>query len=283
MNMTFTGVSARKFLPTKAVWVVAAALFLAVWLPAAGQNAYEKPPRLTPDAALPGVDPTTSEYEIGRDVVNDGLMNHFNIFAGAETYTVEGNELALERLREIHGINQLEQMKSSDSFSEGMKKAGTQTLEGMKTIVTNPVKTVSAIPKGVKRFFGNTYRATQREGESNYEDESYKEVIGFSKAKRQLAGTLGVDAYSSNERLQTLLDEVTWSSYAGGVSLSILTSVVAPGAISAAATISKSSVEVSKMVVSESPENLWTINKQRLLEIGATEAQSEALRANPVV
>jgi len=248
---------------------------------AQAQQDYERPPKLTPQQALGDIAVKTTLYEIGGEVLNDGISNHFYIFSGSDAYSVECNELAIERIREIGVIDHLGQIRRGEAFADGVKKAAQGTLESAKTLITQPLRTVGNAPQGVRRFFSNAYQTTKRDPKSQYEDAAYKEAIGFSAVKRNLASELMVDVYSSNEQLQRELDEVAWTSYAGGVSLAALRTAALPTSIGRPVSAGKTAVRVSQIVQEETPQNLERRNREQLQTIGATASQIEALVQNP--
>lgn len=242
---------------------------------------YENPPTLTLEEAIPGLTPKMSIYEFKPEVTNDGMSNHFFIYSQFGMLSVVGNEMARERAHELVVISLLEDVKKGEAFGEGMKAAGKSTLANIRTLVTDPVNTLSGVPQGVNRFFGNMYRKVKDGGKKNqYEDSTAKQIVGFSKVKRTIAVGSGVDPYSSNERLQQVLDDVAWASYAGGMSISVVKTLVIPPVVSTPLTVTDVTVQVSNLVENESPTNLRAINTKKLRELGASDLQIDALLSN---
>ena len=71
---------------------------------------------------------------------------------------------------------------------------------------------------------------TEGRERSQYEDSNAAQLIGFAKAKRDIALKLGVDPYSSNEALQRELNGIAWASYAGKMTFTLATVPVSGGA-----------------------------------------------------
>ena len=134
------------------------ALFLAgmiVFASAASAADYESPKKMTLEETLPDVPPKGDLYEFSPEVLNDGVMNSYRIYTQNGWFQVHSNEMARVRVHEAAVIHQLEQVRKSDMYVQSMKAAAESTYESMKTLITQPVTTVSGIPSGTKRFFGN--------------------------------------------------------------------------------------------------------------------------------
>lgn len=272
-----TGVHMRskKLLPAGGI---AAIVGMVLWMPSAlGQANFEKLPRFEPKEVLKNVAPKTDLYEIDPLVTNNGVMNEFHIRTDYGIVRVVGNERVPESIREIQAIAYLDQVRASEMYVDGIRAAGKSSLNNIKTLVTKPVGTISAIPAGVERFLGNAYRAAKRDGKSQYEDSTVKEVLGFSRVKRSLASDLGVDPYSSNAKLQDALDDVAWASYAGGMSLKVGGAFAVPSPADAVIASTQVAINASQLVKCESPENLRKINTDKLKAIGASTQQIDGL------
>jgi hypothetical protein len=137
----------------------------------------------------------------------------------------------------------------------------------------NPVATVSGIPAGVGRFFQSAStkvsRATESSGTSSTSQgagtsDAAKDLLGVNNAKRQIAKQVGADPYTTNPVLAKQLDDLAQAAFAGGVSLDVAMAVTTAGvatAISATAT-------VSNLVWDKSPEDIRTINENKLAAMG---------------
>lgn len=90
------------------------------------------------------------------------------------------------------------------------------------------------------------------------------DLLGINKAKRRIAKQVGADPYTTNPVLAKQLDDLARAAFAGGVSLDVALAVSTAGvatAISATAT-------VSNLVWDRSPEDIRTINEQKLTAMG---------------
>ena len=244
------------------------------------QAPYEPAPQLKAGDVLPGVPLKTNEYDIATPVTVSSGLNQFSISSIYGPYAVSGNDMVRDRVSEIRAIAILKNIQGTEAYKTGLENAGKGMLNNMKTLVTQPLETLSGIPVGVGRFFSNSYRAIKDPKKSKYEDSTVKQMVGYSKAKRALAFQVGVDPYSSNEQLQEVLGDVAWAQFAGGMTVGVVTAVI-PAGIGTAVNLTNTSVEVSQMIQNESPENLRTINGNKLKALGASKKQIDAFLGNP--
>ena len=100
--------------------------------------------------------------------------------------------------------------------------------------MTDPVDTASGAVSGVGKLLGRASEAVTGGARSDAEESRAKDLIGFSKTKRDYAYELGVDVYSRNPKLQEALDDIAWTGYAGSISTSVAFAAV-PGAAGAVA------------------------------------------------
>jgi hypothetical protein len=106
-----------------------------------------------------------------------------------------------------------------------------------------------------------------------------QQVIGFADAKRKVAISLGVDPYSTNTVLQHELDEIAWASFAGGAAFTLATLPVS-GAAGTALTVTEVSGDFNDILKEKSPTDLRMMNRRTLLDMGATEKETEKFLNN---
>jgi hypothetical protein len=257
--------------------VVLAVILLATT--ALAQAPYEAAPLLKAGDVVPGVTLKTNEYDIATNVTVSSGLNQFSLSSIYGPYTVAGNDMLRDRINEIRAIGILKNIQGTDAYKTGLENAGRGMANNVKMLVTQPLETLSGIPVGVGRFFSNSYRAIKDPKKSKYEDSTAKQILGYSKAKRALAFQVGVDPYSSNEQLQEILGDVAWAQFAGGMTVGVVAAVI-PAGIGTAINLTNSSVEVSKMLQNESPENLRTMNADKLKALGVSKKQIDAFLGN---
>jgi hypothetical protein len=175
------------------------------------------------------------------------------------------------RIGELAAIAQLSQLSQSGVFADALAASAMKTGAAIGQAVTNPVQTVMGIPGGVGRFFESAAttltRATESTGNSSSAQsagDATLDALGVNKAKRRIAKQVGADPYTTNPVLAKQLDDLARAAFAGGVSLDVALGVSTAGvatAISATAT-------VSNLVWERSPQDVRTLNTQKLANMG---------------
>ncbi len=226
------------------------------------------------------------EFAVGvRDVVPTyGGRNGYMIDSAYGTFEADGNTMLVRRQREIAAIAQLSQVSRTDEYAKALKAAAASPLLVAKGLVENPVSTISGVPQGLFKFMnragqGLKERTSGRE-RSQYEDSNAAQLIGFSKAKRDVALRLGVDPYSSNQVLQKQLNGIAWASYAGKMTFTLATAPVGGGA-GMALTATGVTDTFEKAIRDQSPGDLRLASLKRLLAMGVSRADADAFLNNP--
>ena len=202
-----------------------------------------------------------------------GYMGQFTLRAPAGIFNADGTEMLAIRVGELAAIAQLSQLSQTSVFANALAASAMKTGAAIGQAVMNPVETISGIPAGVGRFFQSAAttisRATESSGGSNSSrststGDTAMDLLGVNKAKRRIAKQVGADPYTTNPVLAKQLDDLARAAFAGGVSLDVALAVSTAGvatAISATAT-------VSNLVWDKSPEDIRTINEQKLAAMG---------------
>lgn len=96
-----------------------------------------------------------------------------------------------------------------------------------------------------------------------------QQAIGYTKAKRQVAVSMGVDPYTTNSVLQKEMDGIAWASWAGGFAFSAATFPIS-GPVGAALTVTNVSGAIGDLLTKKSPAELKEINRSALRAMGAS-------------
>jgi hypothetical protein len=204
-----------------------------------------------------------------------GYMGQFTLRAPAGTFTADGTEMLAIRVGELAAIAQLSQLSQTGVFADALAASAKKTGAAIGQAVMNPVETISGIPAGVGRFFQSASTKVSRATESSTADAA-KDLLGVNQAKRQIAKQVGADPYTTNPVLAKQLDDLARAAFAGGVSLDVALAVTTAGvatAISATAT-------VSNLVWDKSPQDLRTINENKLAAMGVNKDTVRAFVTN---
>jgi hypothetical protein len=204
-----------------------------------------------------------------------GYMGQFTLRAPAGTFTADGTEMLAIRVGELTAIAKLSQLSQTGVFADALAASAKKTGAAIGQAVMNPVETISGIPAGVGRFFQSASTKVSRATESSTADAA-KDLLGVNQAKRQIAKQVGADPYTTNPVLAKQLDDLARAAFAGGVSLDVALAVTTAGvatAISATAT-------VSNLVWDKSPQDLRTINENKLAAMGVNKDTVRAFVTN---
>ncbi len=251
------------------VSAITLALFQAPARPAAAAAAaprFESPGKYQASSILPPQLLSGPHHRVRDAVVSYGYMHHFVVDSDFGVFEVTGHMALRKLVREIGAIAQLREVKKSDAYLQGLKHAASQPIEFGANLLTDPVDTVSGIPKGVARLFGNVKTGlTTTAGPG--EDSKVEQALAVSSNKRMLASKLGVDVYSSNSVLQKELNSLAWATAMGSLSLSVALAPVGGPAV-AAVSVTRVSQQLTDLLRDYPPQRLREINQQKLEAMG---------------
>lgn len=233
----------------------------------------ESMPTLDAATLVPAGSLTGAGYTVDASAPVVGYMGQFTLRAPAGTFNADGAELLAIRVRELAAIAELSQLSQTGVFADALAASARRTGAAIGQAVRNPVDTVAGMPAGVGRFFQSAATTISRATESKNNTNSSQNVgsgdaamdlLGVNNAKRRIARQVGADPYTTNPVLTRQLDDLARASFAGGVSLDVAMAAATAGvatAVSATAT-------VSSLVWDKAPEDIRTINEQKLATMG---------------
>jgi hypothetical protein len=245
-------------------------VMLATALGVAGAQPYERPPAVRQASAiLPAAGLTGPHYRIMDKVVTFGYQHRFTVTSDFGVFEVTGDAALRKLLREIHAIAEIQKLKGGKEFAKAVGNAALSPVYFSKDLITDPVDTVTGIPKGVFRLFKNAGTAitTKRDPET---DSKIQTILLVSKNKRDYAAKLGVDVYSSNKVLQKELNSLGWAAAAGSWAVTIAAAPFSgPGMMAFKAT--RFSNSMNTVLQQEPPPRLRQINSKKLGEMGVSD------------
>jgi hypothetical protein len=203
-------------------------------------------------------------------------MNQFTIDSDFGVFEADGNEMLLQRLKEIDAIARLREVSRTDEFKKSLVAAAKSPLNSAKNIARDPAQAISNVPKGIMKFLGRAKETVENVGKGDGEGNRMKDAIGYSDKKRQIALQMGIDLYSTNAILQKQLDDVAWASWAGGFTFSVATFPIS-GPIGAALTVTNLNSTVEDLLREKSPSELEQINRATFRAMGARPEPRERL------
>jgi hypothetical protein len=245
----------------------------------AAQPAYEPPTTLSASQILPPDLLAGPNHRVEEKVSNDGYLNTYRVGSKFGTFVAVSAPMLRKRISEINALVQMEQIQATKEFTSALREAGTDTLVGFKNLVTQPVETVKGAASGLAAAFRRAGDALTGPARSEAEDNQVKDLIGFSKTKREYAYQLGVDAYTDNEKLQDRLNEISWAGYAGGMTWAAAMAAV-PGGAGLAITISGTHHLLNEVFRTTPPVDLRRMNGEKLKAMDVHPEVAEAFLNN---
>jgi hypothetical protein len=244
---------------------------------------YEDLPELKASEILRETILNGPHHKVREEVPTYSGANHFTIDSHFGVFTAEGNAMLITRVDEINAIARLKDVSKTDEFKNSLVTAAKSPVAAVKAVATDPVGTVSAIPKGLSKFLGRageTFKSVKKKHDSKAsEGSNMQQIIGFTDAKRKVAISLGVDPYSSNEVLQHELDEISWASFAGGLVFNVGTMPIG-GGVGAALTATQVTDDFQNVLGEKNPTDLKIMNRKNLLGMGVSSADTERFLEN---
>jgi hypothetical protein len=219
-------------------------------------------------------------YVIRDPVPTASGMNQFTIDSDFGVFEADGNEMLLQRLKEIDAIARLREVSRTDEFKNSLVAAAKSPLNSARNIARDPAQAISNVPKGIMKFLGRAKETVGNVGKGGNDDAGggnrMKDVIGYSDKKRKIALQMGIDPYSTNTVLQKQLDDVAWASWAGGFTFSVATFPVS-GPVGAALTVTNLNNTVEDLLREKSPLELEQINRATFRALGASASDTERI------
>ncbi len=230
-------------------------------------------------------------FRVDPEVPVPRLLGEFTLRSDLGVFTVPGRDLLRIRIAELSAIQHLEATSKTDVFLSAAAGAATRPLEAAASMVTNPVGTVEGLPGGISRFFDRVEAGAQAiAGAAEDASKSSTQraqataervgsatitALGYEQVRRQLARGLSVDPYTTNPVLAKKLTDVAWVSFSGRLGVEALVSTFVPGSMAISAT------SFTHDLVYDTPSaDLVAMNRDKMLGMGATAAQAEALLGN---
>jgi hypothetical protein len=247
----------------------------------AAQSGYERTTTRSASKILSPELLSGPHHRVEETVYNDGYLNRYTVLSKFGGFVAVSTPMLRKRISEINAMVRMEQIKGTKEFTASLKEAGTDTLVGFKNLVTQPVATVKGAASGLGVAFRRAGDAIAGPKRSDTEDSRIKDLIGFSKTKREYAYQLGVDAYTDNEKLQDRLNEISWAGYGGGLTWAAAMAAV-PGGAGLAITISGSHKLLNEVFRTTPPVDLRRMNGEKLKAMDVHPEVADAFLSNTV-
>ncbi|ABK16702.1 hypothetical protein [Syntrophobacter fumaroxidans] len=267
----------------RAAWMpLALAVFLMTFPPgadAAPATRYEHPANRVVTDVLPPEMIQGPHFRVENKVVSYGYMNRFTVTSDFGVFEAQGNTALRKLLKEIQAIARLREIRRGDVYADAVKKAGKAPLEFGQNLITDPVDTITGVPRGVHRLIDNV-RLNRSTPRGAHDDPRMEQVLSVSAHKREYAAALGVDVYSSNAVLQKELNSVGWAGALGSLTVS---AAMAPfgGPAVLALQSSRLAQQMNDLLKTETPARLRQINAEKLRAMGVPADLAESFLSHP--
>jgi hypothetical protein len=246
-------------------------------------SSFEELPELTASEILKPELLKGPHHTVRENVPTSSGANQFVIESDFGIFQADGNEMLLQRIKEIYAIAQLKEVSRGEEFKKSLITAAKGPLNSAKNIVKDPAKAISNVPKGVMKFMGRAGQTLKnlgkKDSETDPEGSRMQQMVGYSNAKRKIALSMGIDPYSSNTVLQKELDDIAWASWAGGFAFGAATFPIG-GPVGAALTVTNVSSGLDNLLREKTPAELKALNRSALRGMGAREQDADRILSN---
>ncbi len=216
-----------------------------------------------------------------------GGGNHYVIDSDYGVFEADGNDMLVKRIGEINAITKLREMSHSDEFKQALGNAAKAPLEAAQSLIDKPKETLAAVPKGIVGFLKRTGEsvkevATGRQRGEN-EGSAIENISGYTKVKRQLAISVGVDPYTSNQIMQDELAEIARPMFYGKATAG-LALAAGPGGAGVAVSALNMGDKLVDALRDKSPTELRRMNFDIMVKrMGVPERTAEAFLDNSLI
>jgi hypothetical protein len=246
--------------------LLCAALSLSLSCAAHAQDAYEYGSTYKTATILPANVITGSHYKIRDKVQSDGFLFTYTIDSDYGAYQATGDYALQKLLNEFVAIAALKEISRTEAFADSVVHAAKSPLRFGEGLITDPVDTVTGIPRGLFSIFENVGEAVTTESDPS-EDSRAKQALFVSSWKRDYCAQVGCDVYSSNKVLQEELNRIGWAAAIGGLTVSGATTVASGGAVLVFKT-TRMADQFNEALRAEPPARLRIINEEKLQGMG---------------
>ena len=265
----------------RVVSAVLGIMLLAVVPLVSAQQSYESAAVLSASKILPPELLSGPNHRVQERVTNDGYLNIYQIDSKFGTFTAVSTAVLRKRIGEINAMVMMEKVQGSKEYVDSIKEGGLDAMTSALSLVTKPVQTISGAVQGLGAAFTRVGEGMFGAKRSQSEDSRVKDLIGFSTTKRQYAFQFDVDVYSENQKLQDMLNRISWAGYAGSLTWSAAMAAV-PGGAGVAMTVIGTNKLLNQVFQNMPPVELRKMNSEKLSAIGVHPEIADAFINNTI-
>jgi len=262
-----------------AALVVLTVLLFAVGMAWAANGEFENPQDAKASDILPAQMIAGDHYKIRDAVAADGFSYLYTVDSDYGLFMPQGNHAVSKLIPEIKAITALKEIKKNSLYLEAVAKSGVMPVKFAKGLVTDPVDTITSVPKGVGHLFADVYTGITTKKDPS-QDSAAKAMLGVSSYKRELANQLGVDVYSSNPVLQDELNAVGWTGAMGNLTVSAALAPIG-GPVAMAYGMTRTAQQMNDIFKDTPPQRLRQMNEEKLLAMGVSKEITKKFLDHP--
>lgn len=244
-------------------------LLLLSGLAVAGDGALEQAPARTASQILGADGVKGPGYTVKEQVTIRDYLDHFEVESKFGLYKPASQRMLKMRTHEIETMQRLLQMGETNAYMKALEGKLVSLPNSLVKVVTDPIGAVENVPKGLSKTFGrvSSFLGSAGKGGTKASPEELRKSL-VAAEKRRLAAELKVDVYSTNSKLQELLENVATARYAGEFTVSLASYAIPGGAASIVYSTASYNTTLKQLLTDKTETELDTHNRQVLSQQG---------------
>jgi hypothetical protein len=235
----------------------------------AGDEAFESAPARSASEILGAEGIKGPGYTVKENVVIREYLDHFEVESKFGLYKPNSRRMLKMRTHEIETMQRLLQMGETNAYMKALEGKLVSLPTSLVKVATDPVSALENVPKGVSKTFGRVssfFSSSSKGGVKLSPEELRKDLVASE--KRKLAAELMVDVYSTNSKLQELLESVATARYAGEFTVSLASYAIPGGAGSVLYSTASYNTQLKSLLTDKTETELNAHNRQVLTKQG---------------
>ena len=258
-------------------------LFITIFLvqPSHAELNFESATTLKASEILPPDLVKGPHHQVDEKVINDAYLNIYTIHSDYGDVQAVSTAKLRKYIHEINAVAKMKEIEGSEEFRKGLSEKAGDVVEGAANLVSDPVGSVSNTFSGVSKLFSRAGENMFGGSRSETEGSRMEDLLGYSKAKRDIGYKFGIDVYSHNKILQDQLNALAGASGTGTLVMSGLLMAV-PGGAGIAVSVGGGSELMENVMHDKAPADLRKLNREKLAAMGVSKDVIDIFIANGV-
>ncbi len=253
------------------------ALLLVVGRPAVAADPEPFPPARAAEDLPPSLR-AGDGYRVRETGVSDAFLTTWEMETDYGLFLCPSSRLLEVRVREVAVMAKLAKTNPEDEVLQGLQSGLVAIPTSVVRILEDPLAVGEGVVSGAKRTLGRIGDAFGKRKATSYE-EGGPDALLFAAEKRKVAAELGVDVYSTNSKLQTMLLGIAKARRAGGFGVDLAKSAVPGGAGTALSGLSFTA-DMTSLLRDRTPAELDRVADEKMAAAGVMPSLRRAFLAN---